>query len=186
MNRQRNLKTGGSETETRIARGNNQFLERSDYNEGLRNGETMAKFSVRVMKIEDYEGVYQLWSGIQGMGMRSLDDSKAGIDKYLNRNPNTCFVAEKDGQVVGVILSGHDGRRGYIYHAAVLPDLRGQGIGKDLLAHAEAALKAEGINKAGLLVFAGNEIGNEFWQSQAWERRTDVYYRNKVLNEENK
>ena len=146
----------------------------------------MANFSTRVMKIEDYAAVYQLWSAIQGIGMRSLDDSEAGIVKFLNRNPNTCFVAEKDGQIVGVLLSGHDGRRGYIYHAAVLPDLREQGIGKDLLAHAEGALKAEGIHKAGLLVYASNEIGNEFWESQGWERRTDVYYRNKSLNEDNR
>ena len=145
----------------------------------------MATFSTRVMKTEDYEAIYQLWSGIQGMGMRSLDDSEVGIVKFLKRNPNTCFVAEKDGQIVGVILSGHDGRRGYIYHAAVLPNLRGQGIGKDLVAHAVEALKSEGIYKAGLLVYASNVIGNEFWESQGWERRTDVYYRNKSLNEEN-
>ena len=146
----------------------------------------MANFSIRTMKIEDYKAVYQLWAGIQGMGMRSLDDSQAGIERFLKRNPNTCFVAEKDGQIVGVILAGHDGRRGYIYHAAVLPELRGQGIGKDLLAHALGALKTEGIHKAGLLVFASNNIGNQFWESQGWERRTDVYYRNKSLNDENK
>jgi len=146
----------------------------------------MASFSIRIMKIEDYEAVIRLWSNIQGMGMRSMDDSQAGIERFLKRNPKTCFVAEKDGQILGVILSGHDGRRGYIYHAAVLPDLRGQGIGKGLLNHAIAALKTEGIHKAGLLVFASNKIGNTFWESQGWERRTDVYYRNKSLNEENK
>ena len=146
----------------------------------------MTNFSIRIMKIEDYQVVYQLWAGIHGMGMRSLDDSPAGIDRFLKRNPNTCFVAEMDGQIVGVILAGHDGRRGYIYHAAVLPELRGQGIGKALLAQAVEALKAEGIHKVGLLVYANNEIGNAFWESQGWERRKDVYYRNKSLNDENK
>ncbi len=146
----------------------------------------MANFNIRLMQIEDYEAVYRLWSGIQGMGMRSLDDSQSGISRFLKRNPNTCFVAEKDSQIVGVILSGHDGRRGYIYHAAVSPELRGQGIGKELLKNVIAALKDQGIHKAGLLVFANNEIGNAFWESQGWERRTDVYYRNKSLNEENK
>jgi ribosomal protein S18 acetylase RimI-like enzyme len=160
--------------------------KRNDYNNNLKIGALLANFSTRIMKVEDYEVVYGLWSGIQGMGMRSLDDSQAGIAKFLIRNPNTCFVAEQEGQIVGVILSGHDGRRGYIYHAAVLPYLRGQGIGKELLGHAIGALKAEGIHKAGLLVFASNEIGNVFWESQGWERRTDVYYRNKSLNEENK
>jgi ribosomal protein S18 acetylase RimI-like enzyme len=146
----------------------------------------LINFNTRIMKTEDYEAVSRLWSGIQGMGMRSLDDSQAGIAKFLIRNPNTCFVAEQDGQIVGVILSGHDGRRGYIYHAAVSPEFRSQGIGKELLGQAIAALKAEGIHKAGLLVFASNEIGNTFWESQGWERRTDIYYRNKSLNEENK
>ena len=146
----------------------------------------MADFSTRLMQIKDYEAVYRLWSGIQGMGMRSLDDSQAGITRFLQRNPGTCFIAEKDGQIAGVILAGHDGRRGYIYHAAVLPALQGQGIGKTLLAHTVEALIAEGIHKAGLLVYANNEIGNNFWESQGWEHRTDVYYRNKSLNEENK
>ncbi len=145
----------------------------------------MANFSIRNMQIEDYDEVYIIWAGIRGMGMRSLDDSQPGIARFLKRNPNTCFVAEMNSRIVGVILSGHDGRRGYIYHAAVLPELRGQGIGKDLLAHAVEALKAEGIHKAGLLVYASNAIGNEFWESQGWERRTDVYYRNKSLNDAN-
>ncbi len=64
----------------------------------------MVNFSTRLMQIEDYEAVYRLWSGIQGMGMRSLDDSQSGISRFLKRNPNTCFVAEKDSQIVGVIL----------------------------------------------------------------------------------
>jgi ribosomal protein S18 acetylase RimI-like enzyme len=137
------------------------------------------------MNINDYEAVFRLWSSIEGMGMRSLDDSQSGIERFLKRNPNTCFVAETENQVVGVMLSGHDGRRGYIYHAAVLPTLHGLGIGKNLLAHTVEALKAEGIHKAGLLVYANNEIGNAFWESQGWERRTDVYYRNKSLNDAN-
>lgn len=145
----------------------------------------MADFTSRLMKIEDYEGVYHLWSGTQGMGLRSLDDTREGIARFLQRNPNTCFVAEKLGEIVGVVLSGHDGRRGYIYHAAVQSELRGQGIGKDLVAHAEAALRAEGINKAGLLVYTGNDTGNAFWEAQGWERRRDLYYRNKSLNDAN-
>ncbi len=145
----------------------------------------MVDFTTRLMNIEDYEGVYHLWSGTQGMGLRSLDDTREGIARFLQRNPNTCFVAEKRGEIVGVVLSGHDGRRGYIYHAAVQSELRGQGIGKDLVAHAEAALRAEGINKAGLLVYTGNDTGNAFWEAQGWERRRDLYYRNKSLNDAN-
>jgi len=136
------------------------------------------------MNIQDYDAVYSLWTNTPGLGLRSLDDSPAGIAKYLQRNPNTCFVAEAASKVVGVILAGHDGRRGFIYHLAVLPEYRHSGIAKDLVNHAESALKVEGINKAALVVIANNAIGNAFWQSQGWERRPDLYYRNKSLNDD--
>jgi len=74
---------------------------------------------IRKMTINDYEGVYELWINTSRMGMRSVDDSKEGIQKYINRNPETCFIAEAENKIIGVILSGHDGRRGYIYHTAV-------------------------------------------------------------------
>ena len=69
---------------------------------------------IRIMTIDDYEGVYKLWMSCAGMGLNNLDDSKEGIEKFLRRNPETCFVAEEDAEIVGVILSGNDGRRGYI------------------------------------------------------------------------
>ena len=49
---------------------------------------------IRKMVIEDYEKVYQLWMSCAGMGLNNLDDSKEGIEKFLRRNPDTCFVAE--------------------------------------------------------------------------------------------
>ena len=69
---------------------------------------------VRIMTIEDYEGVYALWKKIKGFGIRSIDDSKEGVARFLKRNPTTSVVAEKDGRIVGSILCGHDGRRGCI------------------------------------------------------------------------
>lgn len=80
---------------------------------------------IRKMKIEDYEEVYQLWLSCKGMGLNSVDDSREGIEKFLRRNPETCFVAtaEKDGKILGVIMAGNDGRRGYIYHTAVSGEL---------------------------------------------------------------
>ena len=79
----------------------------------------MSEYCIRIMTISDYEQVYALWLSIPGMGLNNLDDSKEGIEKYLKRNPSTCFVAEKNDSIIGVILSGHDGRRGYIHHTAV-------------------------------------------------------------------
>jgi N-acetylglutamate synthase len=137
---------------------------------------------IRIMAIEDYEEVYKLWSNTAGVGMRSLDDSREGISKFLQRNPTSNFVALIKNEIVGVILSGHDGRRGYIYHAVVKVEFRGQGIGKALIEAVYKALKDEGINKIGLVVFKTNEIGNPFWQSQGWDERTDLNYYNKSIN----
>ena len=137
------------------------------------------------MTIEDYEPMYRLWSSTAGMGIRSLDDSKEGIEKFLNKNPNTNFVAVIDGEIIGVTLAGNDGRRGYIYHTAVHTSHRGQKIGKALLARVYEAMDAEGINKMGLLVYRDNDSGNAFWTAQDWTNRTDLYYYDKTLNPEN-
>ena len=145
--------------------------------------EKRRKTIIRVMNTEDYDRVYALWMSCKNMGFNNLDDSRQGIEKYLKRNPSTCFVAEQDNAIVGVVLAGHDGRRGFIHHMAVAEDCRRQGIATDLLDQALAALKEEGINKAALLVFNRNEAGNVFWERQGFTVRDDVTYRNKELTE---
>lgn len=135
------------------------------------------------MTIEDYEKVYQLWLSCSGMGLNNLDDSKDGIAKYLDRNPDTCFVAEKSDEIIGVIISGHDGRRGFIYHTAVNPEYRNQGIAKMLVEAAMDALKANGINKVALVVFDRNKDGNAFWEKVGFTVREDLVYRNKTISE---
>ena len=137
---------------------------------------------IRKMTINDYESVYNLWRKTPGMGLNDFDDSKEGIRKYLDRNPKTCFVAEKGKRIIGVIMSGHDGRRGYIYHMAVLIEERNGGIGSELVAHALHALKEEGIQKVALVVFSENETGNNFWEKQGFTQRKDLTYRNKSYN----
>jgi len=134
------------------------------------------------MSIADYDGVYDLWIHTPGMGLNSLDDSREGIAKYLKRNPTSNFVAESDGRIVGVILAGHDGRRGYIYHTAVSPDYRNQGIGKRLVECAMAALDKEGINKVALVAFKSNDMGNGFWEKIGFSERDDLVYRNKNIH----
>mgnify|MGYP000867914413 CR=1 FL=1 len=160
---------------------NTIYLRSRPGSEGDASGTT----GIRKMSIHDYDKVYKLWTSTPGMGMNHLDDSRGGIEKYLMRNPNTCFVSEhKDGTLDGVIMSGHDGRRGYIYHLAVSMESRGQGIGKGLLEHAVEALRQEGIKKAALVAFSDNEIGNQFWELQGFTVRNDLTYRNRVLNDE--
>ncbi len=96
--------------------------------------------TIRKMTIDDYEGVYTLWMSCAGMGLNNLDDSKEGIQKFLLRNPETCYIAEGE-EVLGVIMVGNDGRRGYIYHTSVHPEHRHQKIGAKLV---EAAMIAFG------------------------------------------
>lgn len=138
--------------------------------------------NIRVMTIDDYEGVYNLWINTPGMGLNTTDDSREGIDKYLKRNPTTSFVAESDGKIIGVIMAGHDGRRGFINHTAVLSDYRKQGIAKRLVDSAMDALDKEGIKKVALVVFKHNEIGNGFWENIGFTDREDLVYRNKNIH----
>ena len=136
----------------------------------------------RLMTIEDYEQAYALWL-LCGNGLNDKDDSKEGIEKYLKRNPTTSFVAVCDEKIVGVLLCGHDGRRGIIQHACVSPDHRRFGIGKKLVELGLDALKDEGITKVLLVAFKKNEGGNAFWETQGFTLREDLNYRNKALTE---
>ena len=140
---------------------------------------------VRVMTMEDYDQVKELWNSIQGFGIRSMDDSREGVARFLKRNPTTSVVAEEDGKVVGAILCGHDGRRGCLYHVCVHKDYRMRGIGKSMVAFAMEALKKEEINKVSLIAFAKNDIGNAFWKEIAWTKREDLNYYDFTLNEKN-
>ena len=139
--------------------------------------------NIRLMTTDDYGAVYALWLSCKGMGLNNIDDSEAGIEKYLLRNPDTCFVAEENNIIVGVILAGNDGRRGYIHHTAVNPEYRGRGIGSALVEHALKSLKQCGISKVALVAFARNEIGNAFWERMGFTLREDLVYRNKSLTE---
>lgn len=138
---------------------------------------------IRNMTIDDYDVVYSLWMSCVGMGLNNLDDSKEGIEKFIHRNPDTCLVAVSDSEIIGVIMVGNDGRRGYIYHTAVNPDFRKQGIAKKLVDSAMSELSALSINKVALVVFDRNETGNAFWESQGFTVRNDLVYRNKALAE---
>ena len=137
----------------------------------------------RIMDISDYEQVYDLWLSCAGMGLNNLDDSEEGIQRFLNRNPKTCFVALAEQTVIGVIIAGNDGRRGYIYHTTVDPDHRHQGIATELVNKAMDALKKLGINKTALVVFSKNTDGNAFWEKSGFTPRQDLVYRNKTITE---
>ena len=143
----------------------------------------MDDICIRPMIIEDYDDVYRLWTLTKGMGLNNLDDTKTGINIFLQRNPNTCFVATFHNEIIGTIISGHDGRRGYIYHTAVSENFRKKGIGQKLVTSSLSALKTEGINKVALVVFSKNKLGNLFWEKIGFRKREDLIYRDKTINE---
>lgn len=140
---------------------------------------------IRIMTMDDYDEVYALWTKIRGFGLRSIDDSREGVERFLKRNPTTSIVAVEDGKVVGSILCGHDGRRGCLYHVCVDEAYRMHGIGKSMVVRAMEALKAEEINKVSLIAFTQNDIGNAFWKEIGWTKREDLNYYEFTLNEAN-
>ena len=138
---------------------------------------------IRKMTIQDYEKVYELWMSCKNMGFNDIDDSKEGISRFLERNPNTSFVAIQNEKLIGIILGGHDGRRGYIYHLSVNVNYRKNGIGSELVKNCLESFKQEKISKVALLVFKYNEVGNLFWEKQGFILREDINYRNVALRE---
>ncbi len=142
-------------------------------------------FTVRSMQIEDYDQVYALWMTIHGFSIRTIDDSREGVERFLKRNPGISVVAEMGGRVVGAILCGHDGRRGCLYHVCVHEAYRMHGIGRAMVVHCMNALQQEGINKVSLIAFTKNDIGNAFWKQIGWTKREDLNYYDFVLNQKN-
>ena len=143
------------------------------------------EYRIKQVTIDDYDAVYELWQSTEQSrrALNPIDDSREGIDRYLKRNPNTCFAAIKGNKIIGVILTGHDGRRAIIHHLCVHPDYRRSGIAARLVSLAEDALKKEGIQKIFCLVFKDNHVANAFWEEQGYSLRTNLNYRNKSLND---
>ena len=142
------------------------------------------EYTTKLVTIDDYDAIFALWDSTEQSrrALNPVDDSREGIDRYLQRNPNTCFATIMDGKIIGVILSGHDGRRGIIHHLCVHPDFRRMGIASRLVAMAEEALQKEGIQKVFGLVFKDNDAANMFWETQGYTVRTNLNYRNKSMN----
>ncbi|MDR1464024.1 MAG: GNAT family N-acetyltransferase [Oscillospiraceae bacterium] len=136
----------------------------------------MTNVTIRLMTLEDYDAVHALWAAEPGIGLHDAEDSREGIAAYLRRNPATCFVAAADGLLVGAVLCGHDGRRGFLNHAVTAPAFRGRGVGRALAESCLSALRAEGIRKAAVLVFRDNDPGNAFWSALGFDSREDLLY----------
>jgi len=130
---------------------------------------------IRRMTLRDYEAALALWRSLPGIGLDDASDSRAGIAAFLRRNPGLSIVACDKAEIVGTVLVGHDGRRGFIYHLAVAPSHRHLGLGRTLAESALHTLTACGIPKCTILVMRSNADGQAFWESLGWARRDDLH-----------
>ena len=128
---------------------------------------------IRPFTIAAYDDVLALWQQCDGIGLRE-GDSRESIQVYLDRNPGMSFVATDEGSVVGAVLCGHDGRRGYIHHLAVHPEQRRRALGRRLVEQCVHALRREGIQRCHLFVLDQNQDGIEFWTAAGWAPRGDI------------
>jgi ribosomal protein S18 acetylase RimI-like enzyme len=129
---------------------------------------------IEELKASDYEKVHSLWESVEGVGLHADCDSKEGITNYLHRNPGMSFVAKKKEAIVGAVLCGHDGRRGYLHHLAVAEDHKGKGIGKALVEKVTGKLQQRGIRRCHIFVFGDNIDGKDFWNQIGWAERHDI------------
>jgi putative acetyltransferase len=129
--------------------------------------------SISRFEIDRYDEVLALWKECAGVGLSSAD-SRNNIGAFLERNPGMSFVAHSDARLVGAVLAGHDGRRGYIHHLAVHPDFRRLGLGRRLVDACLDALEEAGIAKCHIFIFNSNTGGVAFWKSMDWTLREDV------------
>lgn len=138
-------------------------------------------FSIHVMQLEDFQRVTDLWKRSEGVGLNELD-TRENITRFFARNPGMSFVARSgDGETIGAVLSGHDGRRGYMHHLAVEKSQRGKGIGKALVEACFTALRAAGITRCNIFIYADNEAGKQFWLHNGWNERAELRLMQKPL-----
>ncbi len=135
---------------------------------------------IREMTINDYDQVIGLWERTPGIGLSDAD-SKEHINQFLERNPGLSFVCETDQQIIGTVLCGHDGRRGYIYHLAVDHECRNRGVGKKLMIHSLDKLHQQGIAKCHLFLYSDNENAMRFYDNTGWKKRSDLLIYSKDL-----
>lgn len=121
----------------------------------------------------DFNDAFSLWKGVKGIGLRGSDNAR-DFSRFLARNPAMSFAAVSNGELVGTIMCGHDGRRGYIYHCAVADRFRRKGIAARLVTLSLSSLEREEIEKCTIFIFNDNDEGMEFWRNIGWEKRDDL------------
>ena len=134
---------------------------------------------MRLMRKDDYSSLVDLWRSFSGTTMTGAD-SRAGFDRFLDRNGAFCFTVLLNDRIVGSVMAGHDTRRGYIYHLAVDESVQEKGTGTELMNAAESALRKAGIEKSHLFIYSDNSA-IRFYEKTGWHRRHDIAVMSKVL-----
>jgi N-acetylglutamate synthase len=137
-------------------------------------------YQIEAMKLSDFAVVSRLWRNSEGIGLNE-SDTRANIAIYLKRNPRMSFVARKGRTIVGAVLCGHDGRRGYLHHLAVAKNHRNNGIGNKLIEASFLALARAGITQCNIYLFNNNTEGEAFWLHNGWSKRTDLQMLQKAV-----
>ncbi|HEU4562834.1 MAG TPA: GNAT family N-acetyltransferase [Longimicrobium sp.] len=135
------------------------------------------------MAIADVPEALELWTASEGVGLRGAD-SPEELTKYLARNPGLSLVARDGGRMVGAVLCGHDGRRGYLHHLAVAASHRRRGIGRALVERCLDGLRRDGIAKCHLMVYHHNAEGQAFWRGTGWHARDDILLMSRNLTDD--
>lgn len=138
------------------------------------------RYRINVMKLSDFPAVSRLWRRTEGIGLNE-SDTRANIALYLERNPKMSFVARDRKSIIGAVLCGHDGRRGYLHHLAVAKSHRGKGLGKRLIDASFLALGRAGITRCNIYLFSDNTEGEGFWNHNGWNKRDDLKVLKKSL-----
>jgi putative acetyltransferase len=141
----------------------------------------MIPFELRKFVAGDTDAALRLWRRTEGVGLSDADRPDR-LREFLSRNPGLSRVAVSGGNLIGTILCGTDGRRGYIHHLAVAAESRRNGVGRALLADALSALQRIGIRKCHAFVFQSNPFGEIFWERSGWQRRDDLHVYSRMLN----
>lgn len=129
---------------------------------------------------EDYLSVYSVWRSV-GKGIHiSFSDQFEELEKLVQKSPGLFFVAEDDDRIIGTVMGGFDGRRGLIYHLAVLPEYQNLHIGTRLLTRVEEALYMAGCIKIYLFIVPENMDRADFYEKRGYQQM-DVVPFTKVL-----
>jgi ribosomal protein S18 acetylase RimI-like enzyme len=135
--------------------------------------EVISDYRIERAQAEDLQSMLALWRIIPGLGIGRGDEEEA-LKAFLAKNPSTCLVLRENERLIGTVLGGFDGRRGYLYHLAVHPDYQGRGYGKQLLQQVIQEFKILGTLKIHLFTFKDNPAAAKFYENQGWEQRQDI------------